>query len=383
MHRRLSDFGKKMPLGLCSLKHDYSISECNDYFANFFGYASTTALIGLRIDALVVWSHLQKLHDFLSAVKSDCPVENDGWELGFMAGNTERRIRIWGAINDQAIHLIFQSVTQKRIDSLNDLMYINNDMANLHRELTRKQMQLQAAHSRMERDLHMAQIVQKSLLSKIVKTYEKVNLTSTYTPAESVGGDLFDMLVLSDNHVGIFICDVTGHGVASALVMAVIKNMFRTHAPNCKWPHEFLNILNKEFITLFEDTDSDLYATAFYLIINMQSNVMYYANAGHPAPELYHKDSESESLYDPSFPIGMIKHDSYQSKSITIHSHDRLFLYTDGIEPYLSDVRDCTEALKKQTWADIIPFFNTLIEKVDLDSSKQADDVCMLIVEYK
>lgn len=388
-----------LPIGLLALDAGYKVLSINECAARILGFNDLDQALGMPFTQLVNWSSLPKIEGFLRSLDqertclSERPTE---WEMSFTCEKEDLPIRLWGHMADGTLHIALTEVPTEQIHLQNVLMGINTEMTNLHRELNRKQHQLQMAHEKikemnffleqknqaMEKDLLMAQIVQKSLLSKMVKRYDKVALKSTYTPAESVGGDLYDMLVLDQDHVGIFICDVTGHGVASALVMAVIKNIFRTHAPLYRRPHELLDAANKEFIGLFEGTDMDLYATAFYIILDLKNDLLYYSGAGHPAPELYHKESPSESLYDPSFPIGMLSHDTYSSKKIPLVSGDRLFLFTDGLEPYLSENGDYHYDLKAFSWGNIITCFHDLSEKVTQDAKEQADDVCILIVEY-
>ncbi len=105
-----------------------------------------------------------------------------------------------------------------------------------------------------------------------------------YLPAEIVGGDFFHVSALSDTEAAVFICDVAGHGVRSALVAAMIRALLEELRPLAGDPGKFLTKLNSDLYTILKHAGSPLLTTAFYLVANWQNGTLRFANAGHPKP---------------------------------------------------------------------------------------------------
>jgi serine phosphatase RsbU (regulator of sigma subunit) len=94
--------------------------------------------------------------------------------------------------------------------------------------------------------------------------------------------------------VGVFICDVTGHGVRAALVTAMIRALSEELKPLARDPGNFLRKLNSDLSSILKNTGSPMLTTAFYLVANCQTGVMRFANAGHPKPLLLRRAENSE-----------------------------------------------------------------------------------------
>lgn len=390
------DFFKESPYGACLLNEDLSIRALTPDANLILGFSADESLVGKSFLKDISWLGEEKLKTFIEQVKCGI-LKKRHWEISISRENKEIPLIIWGKKYGSMYCILIQQSSDEGLKLQNVIMDINTEMTNLHRELNRKQMALEKANEqiqkmnrelkerneRMEKELLMAQAVQKSLLSKIVNQYDKIHLHSKYMPADSIGGDLFDMMILDENHAGLFICDVMGHGVASALVMTVLKNIFQTHASKFRDPHAFLNIANKDFYHLFDRTDSEIFATAFYVIIDLKNKQLKYSGAGHPAPQLYRRNGEKISLDSPSFPIGMVDHEKYTTESIQLLEGDRLFLYTDGLECFLDNAQYQDYDLKRFSWGTIKTYFKAMSEALEKGSHLQKDDVCMLILEYK
>src|SRR5262249_46766677 len=111
-----------------------------------------------------------------------------------------------------------------------------------------------------------------------------LQFTHRYLPTGSVGGDFFTVSALSETQAGVFLCDVAGHGVRSALVTAMIRALVEELKPLALQPGEFLTKLNSDLFTLLKHSGTPLLTTAFYLVADGQTGKMVYANAGHPKP---------------------------------------------------------------------------------------------------
>lgn len=317
------------------------------------------------------------------------------WEMILYNGISCNNIYFTGHLFQDYIVLMLKPLNTS-VNKLQDVVIqVNSELTNSTRELARKQAQLQKANRQiqqmhhilseknelMKQDLRMAKIVQKALLQKVIIPNEKIQLEKIYHPAASVGGDLYDVVNINEALTGILICDVSGHGVASALVMAVLKNIFRNHAKDYQHPHLFLEKMNQEFLEIFGAHAIELYATAFYMIIDTEQHRLLYAGAGQPYPCYYSPDA-SEELIAPGFPIGLFEKGEYNSLSRAYAPNDRLLLYTDGFTDYLESATGMETDLSHYNWGSIKTVFKQVEQDLRSQAHHQADDVCLLIIEF-
>ncbi len=183
-------------------------------------------------------------------------------------------------------------------------------------------------NKKMLHELEMAAELQKSLLPDIYQSFNGVNFASKHKPSIGIGGDLYDVVDLGQGLTGFIIADVSGHGVAAALVASMFKMSFHTHAANVASPKILFHMLNEMMNPLLAED----YITSFYLIVDKTANTITYSNAGHPYPLLYRsKTDEVIELDTDGFFIGMFKNGDYQESTIDISEGDALLMYTDCI----------------------------------------------------
>src|SRR5215831_12287880 len=159
--------------------------------------------------------------------------------------------------------------------------------------LAQSRHELQAKNLQMEDDLKMAREIQLTMLPQQYPVFLRpggapadtsFQFTHRYLPTGSVGGDFFTVSALSDTLAGVFLCDVAGHGVRSALVTAMIRALVEELKPAAADPGQFLTKLNNDLCAILKHAGTPLLTTAFYLVADGQSGQMRYANAGHPKP---------------------------------------------------------------------------------------------------
>mgnify|MGYP003749388539 CR=1 FL=1 len=194
-------------------------------------------------------------------------------------------------------------------------------------EVDEKNEIIQAQNKRMVDELKMAGKLQKSLLPNIYENIGGVSVSCKYIPSIHIGGDLYDVVDLGQGLSGFIIADVSGHGVAAALVSSMFKMSFHTLAANVASPKILFHMLNQEFNPIL----SDDYITAFYLLSDSVNNAISFSNAGHPTPLLYKKSTrEVIELDTDGFFLGMFDDGAYEEKTITgIERGDALLLYTN------------------------------------------------------
>ena len=122
--------------------------------------------------------------------------------------------------------------------------------------------------------------------------------------------------------------DATGKGVPAALVMSTTLGMLRLAAQSYSSPGQMLQRVNE---ALFPYIPSNMFVTCFYAILDPESGLLRYANAGHDLPYLHHHDGDAEELRARGMPLGLMPAMSYEEKEIVLQEGDSALLYTDGL----------------------------------------------------
>jgi len=170
-----------------------------------------------------------------------------------------------------------------------DLKALNADLED---RIAARTLDLRNKNRQMQEELAMARELQMALLPSQFPTVppsarseeSSVKFFTFYYPAGSVSGDFFDIFPISDTSVGVFICDVMGHGVRSALVTSIVRTLVGQHRNEVSDPGELLARINLGLVSLLQSTQTTMFATAFVLIANFEKSELCYSSAGHPAP---------------------------------------------------------------------------------------------------
>lgn len=248
-----------------------------------------------------------------------------------------------------------------------------------------------SAKEKIESELRIAREIQMGMIPKIFPPFpnlSQIDLYAMLEPAKEVGGDLYDFFMIDDNHLCFAIGDVSGKGVPASLFMAVTRTLLRSAAPNQTSP---ANIVNKLNVALSSGNESNMFVTFFLGIINTDTGVVKYSNAGHNPPVLIRAGGIVEFLpITKDIPIGLFDDFKYQERELTLSAKDKLFLYTDGIteaenkneELYSENrlmkciniyLREQPKGIIKQVAMDVA---------VHVDGHQQSDDLTMLCIVY-
>ena len=198
-------------------------------------------------------------------------------------------------------------------------------------QLVRQQQRQAQERERIEQELRVARLIQQTLLPKEVPDLEGYKLAAYYQPAREVGGDFYDFLKLDDEHLGLVVGDVTDKGVPAAIVMATTRTMLRASAQRLDSPGEVLKRVNDVIV---RDIPPNMFITCLYAILNLESGVLRYANAGHDLPYRRRRSSEAggaEELRATGMPLGLLPGMSYEEKEIVLGRGDSVLFYSDGL----------------------------------------------------
>ncbi len=184
---------------------------------------------------------------------------------------------------------------------------------------------------RLQRELMLAQEMQKRLLPQQLPEFTTVDLKAVSSPALEVGGDYYDYVMISDALVGIVIGDVSGKGVGAAFYMAEVKGIFQSLAKIFRSPRDFMIKANESLVT---SIDKGSFISLIYSTLNVHTGELIIARAGH-CPILFISGSKQEYLKPDGLGLGLktgkIFEDNIKEKKIMMKSGDVCVFYTDGV----------------------------------------------------
>jgi len=194
---------------------------------------------------------------------------------------------------------------------------------------------------KLRRDLALAAEVQRRLLPPQPPSSDAVALTAFTLPARSVGGDYYDFLDLGRERIAVAIADVSGKGIAAALVMSVVQASLRVMAGKGELPLSELATQMNRF--LYQSTGANKYATFFYAQIEDRGRRLRYVNAGHNPPCLVRCAGQGVEIIELSTGgtvLGLFPELAYTDAEIGLRSGDLLVAFTDGVTEALNAAGD-------------------------------------------
>ena len=261
---------------------------------------------------------------------------------------------------------------------------------------------IQQANERMKKDLAAAARVQQALLPDILPILPSVRFAWTYRPCSELGGDSLNIFQLDEDHVGLYVLDVSGHGVSASLLSVTLSRvLIPRRDPSCLFvksngspetetlasPAEIATRLNQMFPMR---EDGRQYFTLIYGILNVRSGEFRYTCAGHPPPLYLTPNQEVIQCEVGNVPIGLFEDSGYDEGAIQLQPGGRLYLYSDGVleaknpskeffgEPRLQETFQRSQPIELQASVD-----STAQAVLNWTQQNQAqDDVSILAFEW-
>jgi Stage II sporulation protein E (SpoIIE) len=179
----------------------------------------------------------------------------------------------------------------------------------------------------ISKELEIARQIQSCTLPQSVPKVAGLEIAARYVPMSAVAGDFYDFLVVDDQHVGVLIADVTGHGVPAALIASMLKVAFAEQFPHAANPARVLAGVNRALCGKFEQH----FVTAAYVFVDLEQGVMRYAGAGHPPLMLASRSPLAvRQIEENGLMLGLFPEATYSALELPLQSEDRCLLYTDG-----------------------------------------------------
>lgn len=201
-----------------------------------------------------------------------------------------------------------------------DAASLSIEKAMLHRQLLEKEI--------LDKQLQLAKEVQFSLFPDGSLNIKDYDIAGICIPTEEVGGDYYDFIKLTGNRLGIAIADISGHGIAPAMVMTAFRGMLRTHASGKLTPAKIARVINQQLPKFSGDSH---FITAVLIDLNCKTHEFTYVSCGHQPPLLLDRRGNSRflNLHGPA--LGIINKVNFPTDKQTLDTCGIVVLYTDGV----------------------------------------------------
>ena len=254
----------------------------------------------------------------------------------------------------------------------------------------RRQAQAEKLESerRVAQELEIAKQVQARLFPQLRPELNSVEYAGICLQARQVGGDYFDFLNLGSQRLGLIIGDVSGKGIAAALLMANLQASLRSQSALAfDQPEALLRSVNQVF---YDNTSDNAFASLFFAEYDDATRRMRYANCGHLSGLLLKRDGNVVRLESTSTVLGLFKDWSCSIREQEISSGDVLALYTDGITEASNEQdeefgeRSLIEALRKHRELPCQALLSAIVDGVRrFSTQEQQDDITAIVAKFR
>lgn len=241
---------------------------------------------------------------------------------------------------------------------------------------------------RASRDLEIAKQVQARLFPQTLPAISTLDYAGICIQARQVGGDYYDFFALGQEKFGLLIGDISGKGIAAALLMANLQANLRSQfAAAREQPHRFLQSVNRLF---YDNTVDSAYATLFFAEYDDATQRVRYTNCGHLAGLLLQRDGGIEWLHSTGTVLGLFK--DWESPTVECHLSpgDTLVLYTDGVTEAFNPLEEefgeqrLVESVRRYRLEAAQTIVRSLVKDLEgFSSGEQHDDITVIVAKCR
>ncbi len=276
---------------------------------------------------------------------------------------------------------------------IHDLHEKNQQLAAAYTELAEAYKELQAAQvqlvekERLERELQVAREIQESILPQTLPVIFGIDLGVMMRPARAVGGDLYDLIALKENCLGVVIGDVSDKGVPAAIFMALARSLLRAEASRMAPPAEVLREVNRHLLDM---NTTGLFITVIYGVLECEHRRFTFVRAGHEIPFFFRKDgTEISPGNGHGQALGLFDDVVLEELSVILPPGSRIVLYTDGATDTENPDSErfgrerLRESMRRHGLSSAQEFCEAIFETIAQfqDGAPQADDMAMVAID--
>lgn len=256
--------------------------------------------------------------------------------------------------------------------------------------------QLQEKNEAYEEEVHLAREIQQALTGKgfpdVGNEVSFTRFSARYIPISGLAGDFFEVIQIEKDKAGVLICDVMGHGVRSALIVAMLRGLLEKQRSQASDPAAFLHGLNDGLAAILERAGTTMFATAFYGVIDLSAGSFTYSCAGHPGPMIDGPEGVRQiaaKRCEKGPGLGLIRGSVYPANVLPLSGIRRIILFTDGVleaenqqgEPFFEN--RLMEIITRNSANSLEHLLDGILSSVLAFSETQHfdDDVCLLGIE--
>jgi serine phosphatase RsbU (regulator of sigma subunit) len=240
---------------------------------------------------------------------------------------------------------------------------------------------------KIEEELDVARTIQQSLLPRSLPADGWFRACGSSVASHQVGGDYYDVIPSGPQAWTAVVADVSGKGVSSALLAALLQGAFLAVSHDDAALHKRLERIN---VFLNERTAGEKYATVFYCLLE-RAGLLHYVNAGHCPPLIVRQAGGIESLAATAMPVGLIESAEFAVSETAMASGDKIVIYTDGVTEAQNLQgeffgRQRLRQVVAEHHADSCQGLHEAVQSAVAaftESASQADDITLVVIEYR
>ncbi len=268
-----------------------------------------------------------------------------------------------------------------------ELQLKNDELARTLDNLRAAQAEL-LRQERLKRDLEIAAQVHKSILPTAFPYVPHFEFAAIARPTREIGGDLYDVISVDDENIGIVMADASGKSVPAAIYMAVVRALYLSQALANLSPVEIAHAVHK---LLLKVSTAEMFVTVFYANLNYKTRQMNFIRGGHDRPVYYHAATGKLQLLDvPGRFLGLLPGLIVEEDSLTFEHSDILVCYSDGVtdatragDKAMYGIERLETIIAKEKDRSAQELVDIIVEDVDQfrDGEEQPDDLTLLVTK--
>jgi serine phosphatase RsbU (regulator of sigma subunit)/pSer/pThr/pTyr-binding forkhead associated (FHA) protein len=240
---------------------------------------------------------------------------------------------------------------------------------------------------RLEEELEIARRIQTDLLPPELPTQGWFRVAGSSVPSHQVGGDYFDIRRVNADAWAMVVADVSGKGVSSALLASLLQGAFLVASDDADHIRAMMARVNRH---LLERTRGEKYATVFYGTLNANGGVTW-ANAGHCAPLVLHRDGRMRTLQTTGLPLGMLEEAEWRVETIELVPGDKVVIYSDGLteaespDSQFFGTDRLRQLLRDRAGESCEALHRSILASVEryTEGCMLSDDITLVVAEYQ